>query len=52
MQESIGLSLGDSDLYKNNPDQIPKLQARIKTIEEDLMILMARWEELLQRSES
>jgi ATP-binding cassette subfamily F protein uup len=51
-QESISLSLGDPDLYKNNPDQVPQLQARIKVIEEDLMILMARWEELLQRSES
>ena len=51
-QESIGLSLGDPDLYKNNPDQIPSYQARIKEIEEDLMALMTRWEELLQRSES
>ena len=51
-QESIGLSLGDPDLYKKNPDQIPKYQARIKEIEEDLMTLMARWEELLQRSET
>ena len=51
-QESVSLSLGNPDLYKNNPDQIPQLQARVKVIEEDLMVLMARWEELLQRSES
>ena len=51
-QENIGASLANPDLYKNNPDQIPRYQARIKEIEEDLMALMARWEELLQRSET
>ncbi len=51
-QENIGASLANPDLYKNNPDQIPSYQARIKEIEEDLMALMTRWEELLQRSES
>ncbi len=51
-QENIGVSLANPDLYKNNPDQIPSYQARIKEIEEDLMALMTRWEELLQRSES
>ncbi len=51
-QENIGASLANPDLYKNNPDQIPRYQARIKEIEEDLMALMTRWEELLQRSES
>ena len=51
-QENIGVSLANPDLYKNNPDQIPRYQVRIKEIEEDLMALMTRWEELLQRSES
>jgi ATP-binding cassette subfamily F protein uup len=51
-QAQIGVSLGDGDLYKSNPDQVIKFQERLKAIEEQLTQLMARWEDLLKRSES
>jgi len=51
-QAGIGEKLGDAELYKNQPEQVIVLQKRLKDIEEDLMILMARWEDLLKRSEA
>ncbi|MEY2707357.1 MAG: hypothetical protein RI905_1109, partial [Pseudomonadota bacterium] len=51
-QASIGEKLGDAELYKNQPEQVNVLQNRLKDIEEDLMTLMARWEDLLKRSEA
>jgi ATP-binding cassette subfamily F protein uup len=51
-QAQIGVSLGDGDLYKSNQDQVIKFQERLKAIEEQLTQLMARWEDLLKRSES
>ena len=51
-QASIGEQLGDADLYKNQPQQVIVLQDRLKEIEEDLMTLMTRWEDLLKRSET
>jgi ATP-binding cassette subfamily F protein uup len=51
-QADIGLSLSDGDLYKNNPDQVSQYQERLREIEEQLIELMARWEDLLKRSES
>ena len=51
-QASIGEQLGDADLYKNQPQQVIVLQDRLKEIEEDLMTLMTRWEDLLKRSEA
>ncbi|MEY3950384.1 MAG: hypothetical protein RJB21_142 [Pseudomonadota bacterium] len=51
-QASIGEKLGDAELYKNQPQQVIVLQDRLKNIEEDLMTLMTRWEDLLKRSEA
>ena len=51
-QASIGEKLGDAELYKNQPQQVIVLQDRLKDIEEDLMTLMTRWEDLLKRSEA
>ena len=51
-QASIGEQLGDAELYKNQPQQVIVLQDRLKEIEEDLMTLMTRWEDLLKRSEA
>jgi ATP-binding cassette subfamily F protein uup len=51
-QAGIGEKLGDAELYKNQPEQVNVLQNRLKDIEEDLMTLMARWEDLLKRSEA
>ncbi|MFM6961794.1 MAG: ATP-binding cassette domain-containing protein [Polynucleobacter victoriensis] len=51
-QAGIGEKLGDAELYKNQPEQVTVLQKRLKDIEEDLMILMTRWEDLLKRSEA
>lgn len=51
-QAGIGEKLGDAELYKNQPEQVIVLQKRLKDIEEDLMILMTRWEDLLKRSEA
>jgi ATP-binding cassette subfamily F protein uup len=50
-QAEIGLKLGDPDLYKNQPQDLLKYQARLRDIEEQLITLMARWEDLLARSE-
>ena len=51
-QVSIGEKLGDAQLYKSQPEQVAVLQNRLKDIEGDLITLMTRWEELLQRSEA
>ena len=51
-QAGIGEKLGDAELYKNQPEQVIVFQKRLKDIEEDLMILMTRWEDLLKRSEA
>ncbi|TXI10020.1 MAG: ATP-binding cassette domain-containing protein [Polynucleobacter sp.] len=51
-QADIGLSLSDGDLYKNHPDQVTQYQERLRAIEEQLIELMVRWEDLLKRSES
>jgi ATP-binding cassette subfamily F protein uup len=50
-QAQIGVSLGDADLYKSNPQQVVEFQNRLKLIEEQLIQLMARWEDLLKRSD-
>ncbi len=50
-QADISIKLADPDLYKSQPDQLAKYQARLRDIEEQLITLMARWESLLERSE-
>ena len=51
-QAQIGAKLGDPDLYRNEPESVIKFQVRLKQIEQELIILMARWEELIARSEA
>jgi ATP-binding cassette subfamily F protein uup len=51
-QADISVKLADPDLYKNQPDHLAKYQTKLRDIEEQLITLMARWELLLERSES
>ncbi len=51
-QASISESLGDPEIYKNRPADVISLQENLKIIEAKLSALMARWEDLLQRSSS
>jgi len=45
-QEEIGAALGAANLYRDNPTHARQLQERTSAIEEELLQLMARWEEL------
>ncbi len=45
-QEEIAAALGSADLYRENPAHAKQLQERTSVIEEELLKLMARWEEL------
>jgi ABC transport system ATP-binding/permease protein len=51
-QASISESLGDPEIYKNRPADVITLQENLKIIEDKLSALMARWEDLLERSSS
>jgi ATP-binding cassette subfamily F protein uup len=51
-QASISESLGDPEIYKNRPADVITLQENLKIIEAKLSALMARWEDLLERSSS
>jgi ATP-binding cassette subfamily F protein uup len=51
-QASISESLGDPEIYKNRPADVITLQENLKIIEARLSVLMARWEDLLERSSS
>jgi ATP-binding cassette subfamily F protein uup len=51
-QASISESLGDPEIYKNRPADVITLQENLKIIEDKLSALMARWEDLLERSNS
>ena len=51
-QADISVKLADPDLYKSQPDKLTGYQNRLREIEEQLITLMARWEDLLARSES
>ena len=50
-QEEIAAALGAGDLYRDNPSHARQLQERAAQIETRLAQMMARWEELEQRSE-
>ncbi|MBI1174354.1 MAG: ATP-binding cassette domain-containing protein [Sideroxydans sp.] len=50
-QEEITAVLGAGTLYRDNPGHAKQLQERMATIEEELLQLMARWEELESRSQ-
>jgi ABC transport system ATP-binding/permease protein len=45
-QRNINERLVDADLYRNQPDQVKTLQARVETIDAELLDLLARWEAL------
>ncbi|MBI5435788.1 MAG: ABC transporter ATP-binding protein, partial [Nitrosomonadales bacterium] len=45
-QEEIGAALGAANLYRDNPAHARQLQERTSAIEQELLQLMARWEEL------
>ena len=51
-QADISVKLADPDLYKSQPDKLTGYQNRLREIEKQLITLMARWEDLLARSES
>jgi ATP-binding cassette subfamily F protein uup len=50
-QADISMKLTDPELYKNQPDNLTNYQTRLRNIDEQLMTLMARWEDLLAKSE-
>jgi len=45
-QEEIAAALGAANLYRDNPAHARQMQERNPAIEEELLQLMARWEEL------
>ncbi|HEX5373632.1 MAG TPA: ATP-binding cassette domain-containing protein [Aquabacterium sp.] len=45
-QKQLGEQLADPDLYKKDPQKIPTLQARYDAIDEELLLLLERWESL------
>jgi ATP-binding cassette subfamily F protein uup len=49
-QEEIAAALGAGTLYRDNPQHARQLQARADQIEQELMAVMARWEELERRA--
>ena len=49
-QEEITAALSAANLYRDNPAHAKQLQERTSVIEEELLQLMARWEELESRS--
>jgi ATP-binding cassette subfamily F protein uup len=51
-QASISESLGDPEIYKNRSADVITLQENLKIIEDKLSVLMSRWEDLLERSNS
>ena len=48
-QAEVGAILSAGKMYKDDPKQAQKLQTRAAAIEEELMIMMTRWEELESR---
>ncbi len=45
-QEELAATLGAGNLYRDNPTHAKQLQERTAVIEDELLQLMARWEEL------
>ncbi|RFC41170.1 MAG: ATP-binding cassette, subfamily F, uup [Candidatus Nitrotoga sp. CP45] len=48
-QEELAATLGSGNLYRDNPAHAKQLQERTAIIEDELLQLMARWEELESR---
>jgi ATP-binding cassette subfamily F protein uup len=51
-QTDIGIAMSNPDLYKNEPELVASMQARLLEITEQLDQKLQRWERLLSRSES
>ena len=51
-QSDIGIAMSNPDLYKNQPDLVASMQARLTEITGQLEQKLKRWELLLSRSES
>jgi ABC transport system ATP-binding/permease protein len=49
-QKDIGAKLADGELYRTNPEEVKRLQARYDQIDELLLTSLARWEELEAKS--
>lgn len=49
-QTEINLALADANLYRDNPEKVKQLQARLVEIEALTEQILARWEELESRS--
>ncbi|RZL06582.1 MAG: hypothetical protein EOP40_17425 [Rubrivivax sp.] len=47
-QASLNAQLADPDIYKKNPQGLPAMQERVNAIDEELLILLDRWEQLSQ----
>jgi len=50
-QSTLARKLADGDLYRTNPEEVKRLQARTAEIEEALLAALARWEELEAKKE-
>jgi ATP-binding cassette subfamily F protein uup len=48
-QRDIDNQLSDADLYRSDPGQIKTLRGRHEAIEQELLVLFARWEKLEQK---
>ncbi|WP_374316756.1 ATP-binding cassette domain-containing protein [Aquabacterium sp.] len=48
-QAALQTQLADPDIYKKDPKGVPAIQARHDAIDEELLTLLERWEELGQR---
>ncbi|MHB1592547.1 MAG: ATP-binding cassette domain-containing protein, partial [Sulfuricella sp.] len=50
-QSMLGAKLADGELYRANPEEVKRLQARTAEIEEALLTALARWEALEAKKE-
>ena len=48
-QEELAATLGNGALFRDNPAHARQLQERVSAIEEELLVLMVRWEELEEK---
>ncbi|NTV09466.1 MAG: ATP-binding cassette domain-containing protein [Zoogloea sp.] len=49
-QSALQARLGDPAVYRDAPDEVPRLNARLKELEGEMEAAMLRWEELESRS--
>jgi len=48
-QKELGEALSSGELYKQEPQRVAQVQARYAAIEEELLVLLERWEALSSR---